>query len=49
MWFSALKLGLNAATHIYKKKKKTKIKRAKAKIMNADKRAGGKRESQAKC
>ena len=24
MWFSALKLGLNAATHIYKKKQETK-------------------------
>ena len=25
MWFSALKLGLNAATHIYKNKQKTKM------------------------
>ena len=25
MWFSALKLGLNAATHIYKKKQETKM------------------------
>jgi len=25
MWFSALKLGLNAATHIYKKKQEIKI------------------------
>ncbi len=25
VWFSALKLGLNAATHIYKKKQETKM------------------------
>ena len=30
MWFSALKLGLNAATHIYKKKQETKMKMADA-------------------
>ena len=25
MWFSALKLGLNAASHIYKKRQETKM------------------------
>ena len=33
MWFSALKLGLNAATHIYKKKQETKMKMADAHLM----------------
>jgi len=37
MWFSALKLGLNAATHIYKKKQETKMKMADAQLMHADK------------
>ena len=32
MWFSALKLGLNAATHIYKKKQETKMKMADAQL-----------------
>ena len=41
MWFSALKLGVNAATHIYKKKKKTKMKMADAQLMHADKMARG--------
>ena len=39
MWFSALKLGLNAATHIYKKKQETKMKMADAQLMHADKMA----------
>ena len=41
MWFSALKLGLNAATHVYKKKQETKMKMADAQLMHADKMARG--------
>ena len=37
MWFSALKLGLNAATHIYKKKQETKVAMADAQHMHAAK------------
>ena len=36
-----LKLGLNAATHIYKKKQETKMKMADAQLMHADKMARG--------
>ena len=48
MWFSALKLGLNAATHIYKKKQETKMKMADAQLMHADKMARGESEYQGK-
>ena len=48
MWFSALKLGLNAATHIYKKKQETKMKMADAQLMHADKMARGESEYQDK-
>ena len=48
MWFSALKLGLNAATHIYKKKQETKMKMADAQLMHADKMAKGESEYQGK-
>ena len=41
MWFSALKLGLNAATHIYKKKQETKMKMADAQHMHASRMASG--------
>ena len=41
MWFSALKLGLNAATHIYKKKQETKMRMADAQCMHAEKMARG--------
>ena len=37
MWFGALKLGLNAATHIYKKKQETKMRMADAQCMHAEK------------
>ena len=37
VWFSALKLGLNAATHIYKKKQETKMAMADAQHMHAAK------------
>ena len=48
MWFSALKLGLNAATHIYKKKQETKMKMADAQLMHADKMARGEEAYQGK-
>ena len=48
MWFSALKLGLNAATHIYKKKQETKMKMADAQLAAADKMARGETEYQGK-
>ena len=48
MWFSALKLGLNAATHIYKKKQETKMKMADAQLAAADKMAKGETEYQGK-
>ena len=39
VWFSALKLGLNAATHIYKKRQETKMAMADAQHMHAKKMA----------
>ena len=44
MWFSALKLGLNAATHIYKKKQETKMRMADAQAAHAEKMAKGQLE-----
>ena len=48
MWFSALKLGLNAATHIYKKKQETKMKMADAQHMHAARMASGEEQYQGK-
>ena len=48
MWFSALKLGLNAATHIYKKKQETKMAMADAQHMHAAKMARGEEQYQGK-
>ena len=48
MWFSALKLGLNAATHIYKKKQETKMAMADAQHMHAAKMAKGEEAYQVK-
>ena len=48
MWFSALKLGLNAATHIYKKKQETKMKMADAQHMHASRMASGEEAYQGK-
>ena len=48
MWFSALKLGLNAASHIYKKKQETKMAMADAQHMHASKMARGESEYQGK-
>ena len=47
-WFSVLKLGLNAATHIYKKKQETKMAMADAQHMHASKMARGESEYQGK-
>ena len=47
-WFSALKLGLNAATHIYKKKQETKMAMADAQHMHASKMARGEEAYQGK-
>ena len=48
MWFGALKLGLNAATHIYKKKQETKMKMADAQHLHADRMARGEEAYQGK-
>ena len=48
VWFSALKLGLNAATHIYKKKQETKMAMADAQHMHAAKMARGEEQYQGK-
>ena len=44
MWFSAIKLALNAGTHIYKKKQETKMAMADAQHMAASKMAKGETE-----
>ena len=41
MWFSAIKLAMNAGTHIYKKKKETQMRMADAQYMHAEKMARG--------
>ena len=41
MWFSALKLALNAGSHIYKKKQETKMMMANAQAKHAEKMARG--------
>jgi uncharacterized ion transporter superfamily protein YfcC len=48
MWFSALKLGLNAASHIYMKRQETKMAMADAQHMHAAKMAKGETEYQGK-
>ena len=48
MWFGALKLGLNAATHIYKKRQETKMAMADAQHMQAAKMAKGEEAYQGK-
>ncbi len=48
MWFGALKLGLNAATHIYKKRQETKMAMADAQHMHAAKMAKGEEAYQGK-
>ena len=44
MWFSAIKLALNAGTHIYKKKQETKMRMADAQAAHEEKMASGELE-----
>ena len=44
MWFSAVKLAINAGTHIYKKKQETKMRMADAQAAHAEKMAKGELE-----
>ena len=44
MWCSAVKLALNAGTHIYKKKQETKMRMADAQAAHAEKMAKGELE-----
>ena len=48
MWFSAIKLALNAGTHIYKKRQETKMAMADAQYMHAQKMARGEESYQGK-
>ena len=48
MWLSALKLGINAASHIYKKRQETKMAMADAQHLHAAKMAKGESEYQGK-
>jgi uncharacterized ion transporter superfamily protein YfcC len=44
MWFSAIKLAVNAGSHIYKKKQETKMRMADAQAAHAEKMAKGQLE-----
>ena len=44
MWFSAIKLAVNAGSHIYKKKQETKMRMADAQAAHAEKMAKGELE-----
>ena len=48
MWFSAIKLALNAGSHIYKKRQETKMAMADAQHMHAAKMARGEETYQGK-
>ena len=48
MWFGAIKLALNAGTHIYKKRQETKMAMADAQHMHAAKMARGEEQYQGK-
>ena len=48
MWFSAIKLALNAGTHIYKKRQETKMAMADAQHMHATRMARGEESYQGK-
>jgi len=48
MWFSAVKLALNAGTHIYKKRQETKMAMADAQFMHAQKMSRGEEAYQGK-
>ena len=44
MWFSAIKLAINAGQHVYKKKKETQMMMANAQAKHAEKMASGELE-----
>ena len=44
MWLSAIKLAVNAGSHIYKKKKETQMRMADAQMLHAEKMAKGELE-----
>ena len=44
MWFSAVKLALNAGTHIYKKKQEKKMRMADAQAAHTEQKAKGELE-----
>jgi len=48
MWFGAIKLALNAGSHIYKKRQETKMAMADAQHMHAQKMASGEETYQGK-
>ena len=48
MWLSAIKLAMNAGTHIYKKKQETKMAMADAQHMHAARMASGEEQYQGK-
>ena len=48
MWFSAIKLALNAGSHIYKKRQETKMAMADAQFMHAQKMSRGEEAYQGK-
>ena len=48
MWFSAIKLALNAGSHIYKKRQETKMAMADAQHMHAVKMSRGEEDYQGK-
>ena len=48
MWFSAIKLAINAGSHIYKKKQETKMRMADAQYLHAEKMARGEEKYQGK-
>ena len=48
MWLSAIKLAMNAGSHIYKKKKETQMMMADAQYKHAEKMASGEEQYQGK-
>ena len=48
MWFSAIKMAINAGSHIYKKRQETKMKMADAQHLHADRMARGEEAYQGK-
>jgi uncharacterized membrane protein len=48
MWISAIKLAINAGSHIYKKKQETRMNIASAQAIHAEKMATGELEYKAK-